>query len=181
MPKKWRVLGLIDRVNEAVGNFICFGVPLLGFLLLFEVIMRYVFNRPTIWVHEISQFIFGACYMLGAGFVLLRRGHVNMDMLYVRFSKRGKALADAITGVLFLLFLGVMVHQSGIMAWESIIFNEHLIQSVFEPPLYPIKTIFFIGCVLFLLQGLGHLVQDLITLFAGPEQAGEIENEREAS
>jgi TRAP-type mannitol/chloroaromatic compound transport system permease small subunit len=135
MAKKNGVLGLIDRVNETVGSLVSFGVPLLGFIILFEVVMRYGFNRPTIWAHDISQFLFGATYMLGAGYTYLLRGHVNMDMLYVRFSKRGKAIADAATGVLFLIFLSVLVWHSGLMAWESVIFNEVLTQSVFEPPL----------------------------------------------
>lgn len=173
MSKKSSILDRIDRVNQAVGSFASFGVPLLGFLILYEVIMRYGFNRPTIWVHSISQFMFGAVYMLGGAYTLLMRGHVNMDMLYVRFSPRGKALADAATGVLVMIFLGVLVWQSGVMAWESIIFKEVWTQSVFEPPLYPIKTIFFFGCVLFFLQALTHLVRDVITLFAKPEQPAE--------
>jgi TRAP-type mannitol/chloroaromatic compound transport system permease small subunit len=111
--------------------------------------------------------------MLGAGYTLLRRGHVNMDMLYLHFSKRGKALADVLTGVLLIIFLCVLVWQSGRMAWESVIFNEHLMQSVFEPPLYPIKVIFFLGCLLFLFQALGHFVRDIITLFDGHEQDRE--------
>jgi TRAP-type mannitol/chloroaromatic compound transport system permease small subunit len=173
MSKKSSILDRIDRVNQAVGNFASFGVPLLGFLILFEIIMRYVFNRPTIWVHSISQFMFGGIYMLGGAYTLLMRGHVNMDMLYVRFSPRGKALADAATGVLVMIFLGVLVWQSGLMAWESIIFKEVWTQSVFEPPLYPIKSIFFIGCVLFFLQGLTHLVRDVIILLTKPEQPAE--------
>ena len=146
-------------------------------ILLYEVVMRYGFDSPTIWVHEISQFVFGACYMLGAGFTLLRRAHVNMDMLYTRLPLRGKAAADTLAGLLFLLFLGVMVWHSGIMAYESVIFNEHLIQSVFEPPLYPIKIIFCLGCILFLLQGLAHLAQDITVLVTGQDLSEESEAE----
>lgn len=175
MSKKNSLLYLVDKVNDKVGSFSSFVVPLLGFLILFEVIMRYAFNRPTIWVHDTSQFLFGAAYMLGAGYTLLLRGHVNMDMLYIRFSKRGKALADAATGVLVLAFLCMLVWQSGLMAWESIIFNEHLTQSVFEPPLYPIKIIFFLGCILFLLQALAHWVRDVIVLLAKVEKPANTE------
>lgn len=175
MSKKNSLLDLIDKLNDRVGSLASFVVPLLGFLILFEVIMRYAFNRPTIWVHDTSQFLFGAAYMLGAGYTLLLRGHVNMDMLYVRFSKKGKALADAATGVLVLAFLSVLVWQSGLMAWESVIFDEHLTQSVFEPPLYPIKIVFFLGCILFLLQALAHWVRDVSVLFAKPEQPANME------
>ena len=167
------MLDLIDKMNEKVGDFICFGVPVLGFLLLFEVIMRYGFNRPTIWVYDFSNFLFGACYMLGAGYTLLKRGHVNMDMLYSRFPVKGKALADTITGLFMLTFLGVLVWQSGLMAYESILFKEHLLSSVLEPPLYPIKTIFFLGCLLFFLQGLGFFLRDLTTLFTRPDKLTE--------
>lgn len=168
---------MVERINEVVGFIASFGIPLMAFLLLYEVIMRYGFNRPTVWVHEISQFIFGACYMLGAGYTLMRRGHVNMDMLYTRFSPRGKALSNTVSGLFFLLFLGVLVWQSWIMAYESVLFNEHLIQSVFEPPLYPIKIIFFLGCVLFLLQAVVHLANDLTILFTGREILEESEAE----
>ena len=171
MSKKYGLLDLIDRVNDKVGSFASFGIPLLGFLVLYEVIMRYVFNHPTIWVHDTSQFLFGAAYMLGAGYTLLLRGHVNMDMLYARFSKRGKALVDAATGVLVLIFLCVLVWQSGEMAWESVIFDEHLTQSVFEPPLYPIKIVFFLGCILLLLQALAYWVRDVIVLFTKSEES----------
>ena len=181
MLKRDKVIGIIDKTNESVASVICYGVPILGFLLLYEVIMRYVFTRPTIWVHDISQFLFGALYMLGAGYTLLKRRHVNMDMLYSRFSKRGKALVDAVTGVLFLIFIGVVIWNAWIMAYESVLFNEHLIQSVFEPPLYPIKIIFLIGCILFMLQGLAHLVRDLITVFGGIEPTETTTNKTEAN
>ena len=175
MTRDKQALEWIDKINHAIGNIICFGLPLLGFLILYEVIMRYAFNRPTIWVHDISQFLFGATYMLGAGYTLLRRGHVNMDMLYVRFTRKGKALADVVAGLLVFLFLGVLTWQSGMMAWESVLFKERLIQSVYEPPLYPIKIIFFIGCVLFLLQVAAQWVRDVIMLFSKPEKLEKID------
>jgi TRAP-type mannitol/chloroaromatic compound transport system permease small subunit len=156
-------------MNQAAGQFICFGVPLLGVLILFEVVKRYVFNSPTVWIHDISQFLLGAVYMLGAGYTLMLRKHVNMDMLYSRLSVRGRALCDVLTGLLVLVFLGVLSWYSFVMAWESILFREVLTQSVFEPPLYPIKTIFFLGCILFMLQALAQFLRDLTTLVSGSE------------
>lgn len=171
MSQKYSVVKLIDKLNEVVGNIASFGVPILGFIVLYEVIMRYVFDSPTVWVHDISQFLLGAVYMLGAGYTLMLRKHVNMDMLYVRFSKRGKAISDAATGVLVMIFLCALVWYSGVMAWESVIFREVLTQSVFEPPLYPIKIIFFLGCLLLLLQALAQFLRDMATIFSKSEKA----------
>ena len=171
MSQKLRVVRLVDKLNDTVGNFASFGVPVLGFIVLYEVIMRYVFNSPTVWVHDISQFLLGTVYMLGAGYTLMLRKHVNMDMLYVRLSPRGKAIADTATGVLVIVFLCVLVWYSGVMAWESVIYNEVLTQSVFEPPLYPIKIIFFLSCLLFLLQALAQFLENVATIVAKSEKA----------
>ena len=164
------VLKVIDKANEIVANVTSFGVPLIGVIVLYEVFMRYLFNRPTIWVHDISQFIFGAVYMLGAGYTLQLGKHVNMDMLYTRFSEKGKAVADVATGGFVLIFLGVLIYQSAIQAWESVIFNEVMTQSAFEPPLYPIKIIFFVGCVLFMLQFIAKFIRDICTIFDIPDK-----------
>jgi len=166
MPEKLRFLKAVDKVNTFIGNITGFGVPLLGMIVLYEVIMRYVFNSPTIWVFDTSQFLMGAIYFLGAGYTLLREKHANMDMIYVRLSTKGKAVIDLITGVMALTFLSMLVWNSGLMAWESIIFNETFSASAFEPPLYPIKIIFFVGCLLFLLQFLAKFINDLATVFS---------------
>jgi TRAP-type mannitol/chloroaromatic compound transport system permease small subunit len=165
MPKRLRVVKAIDKLSTITGKFTGFGVPLLGIIVLYEVIMRYVFNSPTIWVFDISQFLMGAIYFLGAAYTLMRNKHSNMDMIYVRLSAKGKAVIDVITGVLALTFLAVLVWQSGLMAYESVLFNETFTQSAFEPPLYPIKIIFFIGCVLFLLQFLANFMNNLAIIF----------------
>ena len=41
-------------------------LPLL-LVVIYEVIMRYVFNAPTIWGFEATTFLYGIHYMLGSG------------------------------------------------------------------------------------------------------------------
>jgi TRAP-type mannitol/chloroaromatic compound transport system permease small subunit len=92
----------------------------------------------------------------------LNRGHVNMDILYSRLPARGKAIMNVGTGVFFLVFCFVLVWKSGFMAWESVKYKEVFTQSVWEPPLYPIKIVFFLGCLLLTLQGVAKFIRDLI-------------------
>lgn len=165
MIKLYRCFELISKINKKIGIVVSYSIPLLGLLLVFEIIMRYVFNRPTIWVHDISQFLFGIGYMLGAGYTLLVDGHANMDMLYNRFGKKGQALLDTFSGALFLFFMGILIWKCGIIAWDSLKYKEVLTQSVFEPPIYPMKIILLIGCLLLGLQGLVKFIENALMLF----------------
>ncbi len=156
---------LVNKTNRRIGIAVSYSIPLLGLLLVFEIIMRYVFNRPTTWVHDISQFLFGIGYMLGAGYTLLIDGHANMDMLYNRFGEKGRALLNTLSGVLFLFFMSILIWKCGIMAWDSLKYKEVLTQSSFEPPIYPMKIILFIGCLLLGLQGVVKLLENILVLF----------------
>ncbi len=165
----------IDAINRQMGRLVSWLVPLIAFILVYELIMRYVFNRPTIWAHEISQFLFGITFMLGAGYTMLQKGHVNMDIFHSRFSLRGRARIDIITAAFTFGYLGVLVCKSGYMAIDSCKYLETLAGSFLRPPIYPMKVLFFIGCLLFFLQAVSKFVKDLknIRLSPGKSDSGK--------
>ncbi|RJR27594.1 MAG: TRAP transporter small permease subunit [Desulfobacteraceae bacterium] len=154
-----KFLNVIDKINDTTGRCMSFFIPVLAGLLVFELILRYIFKSPTTWAHDITQMLFGATYMLGAGYTLYHNAHVNMDMFYSRFSARNKLRFDIITGALMVVFTFVLSWKSVFMAYESIIFKETLAASAFDPPLYPIKTVFALGCFLFFLQAAAKLTK----------------------
>ena len=63
-----------------------------------------------------------------------------------------------------MIFTFTLAWKSFFMAYESIIFKETLYASAFDPPLYPIKTVFFIGCFFFFLQTVAKFTRDLIKI-----------------
>jgi len=169
----------IDRTNRRIGNLVGLLVPVIAFVLVYELIMRYGFNRPTIWAHEISQFIFGITFMLGAGYTLLQKGHVNMDLIYGHYSPKTRAKIDLITALLIFLYLGVLVWKSGYMAIDSCRYRETLAGSFLRPPIYPMKVLFFIGCLLFMLQAVSKFIKDIKTVMNNkPPEASNKETEK---
>ena len=132
----------------------------MAILVTFEVIMRYIFNRPTLWAWELNSQILCACSILAGGYVLVNREHVNVDLLYNRFSKRTRAIVDLCTSGLMFLFCGVAVWKTCIMAWDSITSLEHA-PTIWHPPLYPIKSILALGTFLLLLAAISKFISDL--------------------
>jgi TRAP-type C4-dicarboxylate transport system permease small subunit len=114
-----RVLGILDNLGDYSGKIIS---PLLAaviVILIYEIGMRYIFNAPTNWAHESSQYLF-ATYALLSGAYTFRHGlHVNMDMVYNRFSPRMKAIVDLFTSLLALCFI-VSFLWWGLTALESV-------------------------------------------------------------
>jgi TRAP-type mannitol/chloroaromatic compound transport system permease small subunit len=172
------VLGVVDTINDWIGRVLSFGVLLMFLLVLSEVIRRYFFNAPTVWGNELTQFMFGAYVILSGGHILRWGGHVNVDIIFGRFSPRTQATIDICTFVLFFLFCGMMVFYGGSLAWESISIWEHS-NSAWSPPLYPVKIMIPIGAFLLLLQGFAKLIRDILALIYGtqfaPGEAGEKE------
>ena len=160
------ILGLVDKINDWTGRVLSFGVLGIFVLVLTEVIRRYFFNSPTVWGNELTQMLFGLYVILSGGHILRWGGHVNVDILYSRFSTRGKAAVDIITFALFFMFCGMLLWYGGSLAWESLTTLEHS-QSAWNPPTYPIKLMIPLGALLLLLQGFAKLIRDILTLFQG--------------
>jgi len=160
---------IIDTVNDRIGRVASFLIVATTLILCFEVAMRYIFNVPTIWVHETTQFVYGAFFLLAGGYCLLYGLHVNVDIIYSHFPTRIKALVDLSTYLLFFLFCYVLLWEGGKMARDSILMLEHS-HSFWAPPVWPIKLMVPIAAFLLTLQGLASFIRRLITAATGKEQ-----------
>jgi len=165
-----RFLQAIDRINEQTGKVVSYLILFLVGVILYEILVRYLFNSPTIWAHETSQMIYGAYVILLGGYVLQRGGHVNVDILYHRFKPRTRAIIDLFTWLLFFYFCGLLLWKGGEMAWDSFKVLETE-PTAFAPPVYPIKMMIPLGALLILLQGLAKFIRDFNLAISGKEGA----------
>ncbi|MFC1965214.1 TRAP transporter small permease subunit [Chloroflexota bacterium] len=162
------LFNIIDNVNEWTGKVVSYLTLVIMVIIVYEVAVRYGFDRPTQWVHETSGFLFGGMFILGGGYVLLHRGHLNMDIFYNRWSPRTRAIIDLATSVLFFLFCGLLLWGGIEMAWKSVEIREFT-PSYWGPPIYPLKLAIPVGASLILLQGLVKFARDLILVITGKE------------
>jgi TRAP-type mannitol/chloroaromatic compound transport system permease small subunit len=167
-----KMIGLIDKINLFVGNVVKFILLYMAFTLLIEVVARYVFNSPTIWVLDLAKLALGFMGILGGGYAFLLDSHVKVDVIYGTRSVRTKAIMDLCTSVLFFIFIIILLWQSTRMALDSFALREHS-TTVFSPPLYPLKMAIPVGVALVLLQGIAKVLRDVIALITNEEQEYE--------
>lgn len=131
----------------------------LTILCFFEVVMRYLFNSPTIWIWDINIQITGAIVVLGMAYGLIHNSFVRMDILVARLSRRKRAILDLLTAPIVFFGLGVLLKETIQIAWFSAITGERW-SSLFAPPIYPLKIILAMGLIFLLLGCVGKFIRD---------------------
>ena len=158
-----KILRAIDNASEWTGRVAAFAYLAILLIQVMDVMLRYIFNQPTIWSWDVNAQLFIGASILGGGYVLLHDAHVRVDVLYSRMGERKKAFFDLITLTLLILVLGVLVWQLADMTLESWQIKEHG-YSLFAPPLYPVKTVFLLGVFLLLMQSVSHACRKISSL-----------------
>jgi TRAP-type mannitol/chloroaromatic compound transport system permease small subunit len=137
--------------------FAMFGV------LLYSSLSRVAFNAAPIWGIEMAQFIMVAYYLLGGGYSLLDDSHVRMDLLYGRWSMRGRAFADLATAGFLIVYLIALLY-GGVSSTSYALEYGQKNYSSWAPYLWPIKIVMVAGIVLTLLQVIALLFRDIAAL-----------------
>ncbi|MCB1311116.1 MAG: TRAP transporter small permease subunit [Sedimentitalea sp.] len=163
-----RYLELQDGLSDLVGRIISWFSLAMIAVLMIEIIARYFLNSPTIWAHETSTMLYGAFCMLAGCYTLRHRGHVRSEVIYGALSERGRAFCDTIIFTVGLFVLAIFFKMAVDFAAESWAVREYSNKSVWQPPVYPIKTVIPIAVGLVLLQNIAELLRAVLTLFRVP-------------
>jgi len=163
-----RITRRLDVVGEWSGKVFGFLIIPLILGLVYEVIARYVFNRPTFWAHDVGFMLYGSHFMLGAGYTLLHKGHIRTDFFYGRWPARRQAMLDAAL-YLFFFFPGMVLFF--LAGWDaashSWIIRERSEASAWRPPIYPFKTVMPVTAALLFIQGISEFLKSVYALRTG--------------
>jgi TRAP-type mannitol/chloroaromatic compound transport system permease small subunit len=163
-----KILSAVDTLSAWSGKAtsLCCGFMVLA--IIYEVIMRYVFNTPTLWVTEAVVFSGALIYVVAGAWTMLEDQHIRVDFIYERFSAKNRAILDAISYFFFLIYICGILWASSIYAMDSIKLLEKT-GSPWNPPVYPFKAAFVFGIILILLQGTAKFIRDLLFIFKKKE------------
>jgi len=154
-------LRVIDAFTEWTGRVALWPATILVLLVFLEVILRYAFNRPTMWNYETALMVGGALYALAWAYCHKYRLHIRVDVFYGRLSPRAKAIVDVISNLLFFFPISFALAYAAIAATiHSWAVHETSIQTYWYPPLAPFRTAVMLGFVLFALQGTANFIRD---------------------
>lgn len=173
----------IDAFTTQIGKFAYWLVLAMIGVGTWNVIGRYLGNfvgqnLSSNALIETQWYLFDIVFLLGAAYTLQRGGHVRVDVFYDRWSRRGKALADFIGTVIFLIpFSALVIYFS----WGAVIKSWQIFEMSPDPnglPRYPIKAMILVSFGLLILQGISEAIKNW-AIFSGhlpvdgDEEAGD--------
>jgi TRAP-type mannitol/chloroaromatic compound transport system permease small subunit len=156
------VIRVIDGVTQWTGYLFALIVAPLIIANVIEVFMRYLMNAPTSWALDVTTMSFGALFMLGAAYALLKGAHVRTDMLWEKFSNRKKGIIDSIAYLLFFLPSMAILFAISIDDFlYSLSINEKSTSGIWQPVIWPLRAVIPVSAALLFLQGVSELMKSL--------------------
>jgi TRAP-type mannitol/chloroaromatic compound transport system permease small subunit len=155
----------IDTLNFWVGSFVAWATALVVCVVFVDVIMRYAFNISFVFTQELEWHLFAFIFLMGAGYTLLKDGHVRVDIFYQRSGPRARAWINLI-GVLFFLLPGCIMIITTSMKFVG---NAYSVMEGSPDPggipyRWVLKACIPAGFVLVLLQGISLGIKSFFTV-----------------
>lgn len=155
----------IDTLNTWVGRIVAWATALVVVVVFVDVVMRYAFNISYVFTYELEWHLFAFIFLMGAGYTLLKDGHVRVDIFYQRCSPRAQAWINLL-GVIFFLIPGcyMVIATSLNFVYNSWVILEGSPDPGGIPYRFILKSFIPAGFVLVLLQGLSLAGKSLLTI-----------------
>lgn len=150
----------IDYISLGVSRVGMFLVAVIVSIMFYEVVLRYFFEQPTLWVNEMSLWIAGFIYLLAALYVLQQRGHIRITLLYDVCPRWVQRLFDIISTLCIVIFGVMIIHGGFIEAVQK--FNRwEKFGTAWDPPIpATMKPAILVIAGLMVAQAIANLIRD---------------------
>jgi len=163
-------LKIIDRISEWSGKIAMWGILIVSGICVYEVFTRRLLGSPHVWTYEIVSLFYGFHFMILAAYTLLLKGHVAIDILYNRFSRKAQAFIDILTYLFFFFpFMLILLWLGGDNSWASWATSEKTATARLPLVIPVMKTVTPVTALLLLLQGFAFFYRRLFFLMKGEE------------
>jgi TRAP-type C4-dicarboxylate transport system permease small subunit len=167
------LLRVHDRICDGCYRVAAWMIFSMAVIMCYEVLVRYFFNRPTIWVADFTDYIMLYSTFFISAWLLKHDGHVRLTILYEHLSKRSRQISDMINSFIGAIVCGFVFWYSARDTWDAVKKSISLPRAV-PVPKYLILGVISFGCLLLLVQFLRNGFKFLRDLEFGSknEEAG---------
>ncbi len=163
-----KLMQIISSINENIASWARWLMIVLMFVVVFDVLMRYFFNEPTIWAYELAMILGSTGYMLSWGECERVGMHLRVDVFSSQCSPRWQAIIDTMgtTIAWYPVYIAYMMVGSkwAMRAWRI---KEVMVESYWYPPAGPTRTLIVIGMTMMCAQITVSLIKNIHMLRTG--------------
>lgn len=129
-------------------------------IMMYEVFMRYVLEKPTLWVNEMSLWMGGWVYLLAGLYSMQQRSHIRITMLYDVMPLNVRRSFDVLSTALIVLWAFATVWGGFDEALDALV-NWERFGTAWNPPIPAItQPLILVTMVLLSVQAVSNLIMD---------------------
>lgn len=132
-------------------------------LVFHEVILRYVFESPTKYTFEFSQYLLVLLALLPSAWCLNLERHVKVDLIYNLLPRKVQNVLRFLGGVLLALFAFVVFWYGIDVTWQAYV-NDERSNSIIAFPMWIPRSFVPLGALALMLQAV-RLAADVTSEF----------------
>lgn len=150
---------LIDRLNTTVGKSVTWLTLIVVLVSAINAVVRKSFSvSSNAWL-ELQWYLFGAIFLLSAGYTFLVNEHVRVDVLAERFPVKVQIWIEIIGVIFFLLPASLLIFTLSIPFFTQSYLLHELSSNTGGLIRWPVKLLIPIGFLLLSLAGVSHLIK----------------------
>lgn len=150
----------LDRLAVFIGRVTMMLIALLTLVMLYEVILRYAFEAPTLWANELSLWLAGFVFLCAGLYAMQQRSHIRIFLIYDMLPRFGQRICDIISTALIVVFAFALIYGgygealSKLHRWETF-------GTAFDPPIpATLKPMVLLIIGLVAIQAVINLISD---------------------
>ena len=153
-------LTIVDHITLRIASLLMFFIAIIMGIMLYEVTLRYVFARPTIWVEELSRWLGGVIFLVAGLYAMQQRTHIRVTIVYEIVGRNVQRVMDVFSTICVCIFCWAVSWGY----WENAMrkFSSwELYGSAWNPPIPAImKPLICVTCVWMSVQAINNLIVD---------------------
>ena len=152
--------GWVDLITWSFSRVAMWAPAFIVAIIFYEVLLRYLFFRPTLWVNEMSLWIAGGIYLTAGLYSLQQRSHIRIFILYDLAPKWLRKVFDTLSVICVCIFAFAVIWggygeaYAKFMRWETF-------GTAFDPPIpATVKPLILITLLILAIQSISNLIFD---------------------
>lgn len=152
--------GPVDRLNFSFSRVAMWMPAAIVAVIFYEVFMRYVLFKPTLWANELSLWIGGAIYVTSGLYAMQQRSHIRIFILYDLAPLWLRRVFDVLSALCVCIFV-VAVIWGGFGEAAAKYWRWETFGTAFDPPIPATnKPLILVTLVVLALQAVSNLIRD---------------------
>jgi TRAP-type C4-dicarboxylate transport system permease small subunit len=131
----------------------------MALLIVVDITLRRFFNSPLSWSFEVIEVMLVIVVFFTVAYCCVTKGHISVDLLTSRLSKKGQAILQVFAYLLGLILFAFMTWCSVLSALEEM--ASHRVTGILLIPIYPFILVVALGSTLLALVLLAQLIHSI--------------------